>query len=59
MPQEIMGVPSIFGILILVLVVVSFAIVMLWKRGKTVEAMLAVNALLQFIIILILLFKLE
>lgn len=59
MPQEIMVVPSIFGILILVLVVVSFAIVMLWKRGKTVEAMLAVNALLQFIIILILLFKLE
>jgi hypothetical protein len=43
-------------VMAIVIAVLIFAI--LWKKGKTVEAMLVLNALLQTIIILVLLFGL-
>jgi len=57
MPQQILIVPSAIGILLLAIVITLFIVATLWKKGKTVEAMLVINALLQIIIIVILLFK--
>jgi len=57
MAQQTLVFPSAIGILLLVIVILSFIVANLWKRGKTVEAILVVNALLQIITIVILLFK--
>jgi hypothetical protein len=56
--QVPMAYPSFFGILLMVIVIAVIIFAVLWKKGKTVEAMLVLNALLQVVIILILLFKL-
>jgi len=55
--QQILVVPSAIGILLLAILVMLFIVAALWKKGKTIEAMLVINALLQIIIIVILLFK--
>lgn len=47
--------PSFLGILVMVIAVAAIIFAYLWKKGKSVEAMLMLNALLQVIIILILL----
>jgi len=57
MSQQILVVPSAVGILLLAIIVTLFIVATLWKKGKTVEAMLVINALLQITIIVILLFK--
>lgn len=57
MAQQILFFPSYVAILLLAIVISLFIITYLWKKGKTVEAMLAINALLQIVIIMILLFK--
>jgi len=46
--------PSFFGILLIAIVIAILFFAVLWKKGKTVEAMLVLNALLQIVIILIL-----
>lgn len=53
-----MAYPSFFGILLMAIIIAVLFFVILWKKGKTVEAVLVLNALLQAVIILILLFKL-
>jgi len=45
---------SFFGILLTAIAVVAIIFAVLWKKGKTVEAMLMLNALLQAVIIMIL-----
>jgi len=55
--QVPMAYPSFFGILLMAIVIAVIIFAVLWKKGKTVEAMLVLNALLQVVIILILLFK--
>jgi len=56
MPQQILIVP--LPIILLLAVIISlFIVVSLWRKGKTVEAMLVINALLQIVIIVILLFE--
>jgi len=52
-----MVVASIPAILLIAVIIAVIASVVLWRKGKTVEALLVINALLQVIIILILLFK--
>lgn len=56
--QTVMVYPSFFGILLIAVIITSFLSIVLWKKGKSVEALLVLNALLQVAIILILLFKL-
>jgi len=51
---EHMVFPSFFGILLIAIVIAVLFFAVLWKKGKTVEAMLVLNALLQIVIILIL-----
>lgn len=53
--SQVMVSPSFLGILLMIIAVAVFFIALLWKKGKTVEALLVINALLQIIIILILL----
>jgi hypothetical protein len=53
-----MAYPSFFGILLMAIIIAVLFFAILWKKGKTVEAVLILNALLQAVIILILLFKL-
>ena len=55
--QYPMVVASIPAILLIAVIIAVIASVVLWRKGKTVEALLVINALLQVIIILILLFK--
>jgi len=57
MAQQIMVVPSVIGILLLAVIISLFIVASLWKKGKTVEAMLVINALLQIVTIVILLSK--
>ena len=57
MAQQILVVPSAIGILLLAIIISFFIVANLWKKGKTVEAMLVINALLQIVIIVILLSK--
>lgn len=45
---------SFIGILLIAIVGVAIIFAVLWKKGKTVEAMLLLNALLQAVIIMIL-----
>jgi len=56
MSSQVMVSPSFLGILLSAIVIVAAIFALLWKKGKTVEAMLTINAFLQIIIILILLF---
>lgn len=53
MPMIVAGVPLL--LIAITIAVLIFAV--LWKKGKTVEAMLVLNAMLQIVIILILLFN--
>ena len=53
--QVTMVSPSFFGILLMAIVIAALIFAVLWKKGKTVEAMLVINALLQVAIIMILL----
>jgi len=55
--QQILVSPSAFAILLLGIIISFFILTYLWKKGKTVEAMLVINALLQIVIIAILLSK--
>jgi len=55
--QQILVSPSAFAILLLGIIISFFIVTYLWKKGKTVEAMLVINALLQIVIIAILLSK--
>ena len=57
MAQQILVFPSAIGILLLAVTVSLLTVAYLWKKGKTIEAMLVINALLQIVIIVILLFK--
>jgi len=55
--QQILVFPSAVGILLVAVIISVFFVTSLWKKGKTVEAMLVVNALLQIVTIVILLSK--
>jgi amino acid permease len=57
MSSQTMVYPSFLGILLVTIIVIALIFAVLWKKGKTVEAMLVLNALLQIVIILILVFK--
>jgi len=57
MAQQILVFPSAIGILLLAVTVSLLTVSYLWKKGKTIEAMLVINALLQIFIIIILLFR--
>ena len=57
MAQQILVFPSAIGILLLAVTVSLLIVAYLWKKGKTVEAMLVINALLQIVTIVILLFR--
>ncbi len=57
MAQQVLVFPSYVAILLLTIIISFFTVTYLWKKGKTVEAMLVINALLQVVTIVILLSK--